>query len=276
MRQRCAIAGLAVLAASVMCFLIASSPREATYKGKPLRYWVKGYRAGNTQWNDSWPERADTAVRQIGTNGIPTLLRMLAAKDSEWDMRLLNWSVTWRGWAQRQHFVKIARGPHLRSYEPVEASSAFRALGPEASCALPDLIRLLGQDLPSNNHAYVVLTIGGIGPAAKQAVPLLLRELRDPTWRGNALYALGRIHTDSKVVVPEITKALQETDSYVREMAARALMAYGPRASSAVPALVEALRRRYRSGLSFFDPEDPLAAALKAIDPEAAAKAGVK
>src|SRR4051812_24470518 len=65
--------------------------REPAYAGKPLSYWLR---------QDFWSIRggkgpspqAEDAVRQIGTNALPTLIRMLRARDSRLKLALMNWS----------------------------------------------------------------------------------------------------------------------------------------------------------------------------------------
>src|SRR5579872_4898885 len=69
--------------------------REPVYQGKPLSVWLEGYERGG------WArQNADEAVRQAGTNAIPTLLRMLQEKDSPMMLKLV-------ALARRQHFIKI-------------------------------------------------------------------------------------------------------------------------------------------------------------------------
>ena len=276
---------LVILAGMSVWQGLHSQKHEPVYHGKPLRYWLRGYRAGNWSWNQSTALMADEAVRVIGTNAIPTLLEMISASDSALDIKLLKWSYTWRRWARRQPFLRIAPIPHLPSYDALEASQAFRALGPQASVAVPDLVRLLDQDLPAMNHGHIILILADIGPPAERAVPAVLRDLHasNPIRRGNALYALGRIGAAPELVVTNAAVVLGDPDPYVRRQAARSLESFGAEARSSVPALVEALQkwslqpaypRRFER-----DPDDPIVAAqdaLKAIDPEAAAKAGVK
>jgi HEAT repeat protein len=72
------------------------------------------------------------------------------------------------------------------------------------------------------------------------------------------------------MVITALTEALNDKVPFIRQMAAEALRMSGPAAQSAVPSLVKCV-----------DDENPdvkssVADALKAIDPEAAAKAGVK
>lgn len=285
MRRRQVIVGCILLATIATWCLTDPFHHEPSYKGKSLTYWLRGYRAGNYQWNSSTPESANEAVRSIGTNGIPTLLKMLVAKDSALDIKLLRWSYRWRGWAGKIRFLKIAPIPHLNSYDAIEAASAFRELGPKAVVAVPDLTKLLGRDLPPGQHSDVVFSLISIGPAAKGAAPALLKDLRasDPNVRGNALFALSQIRAEPELVVTNATLALSDPNPYVRTHAVNALKLYATEAKSAVPALLDAIQRWSLQPVSsqtpFANLNDPAVAAqeaLKMIDPEAAAKAGIK
>jgi hypothetical protein len=83
--------------------------REPVYKGKPLSVWLNAYRLHGLAGVETWQvrveqQKADEAVRQAGTNALPTLLRMLQAKDSAFKVRLMNL-------AERQHFINIKYTP---------------------------------------------------------------------------------------------------------------------------------------------------------------------
>jgi len=86
--------------------------------------------------------------------------------------------------------------------------------------------------------------------------------------RGNAAWALGEIHGQPESAVPALVGTLRDKDSLVRTMAAGAVKKFGADARPAARALAEL----------FDDPDeqvkDSAAQALRAIDPEAADKAG--
>jgi hypothetical protein len=208
-----------------------------------VRYWMMGYRAANGRWNESTPEKADEVVGRLGTNVIATLLEMLRSSDSAWEIKFLPWSYKWRRLAQRQHLIKIAIGPHLKSYEVVEASRAFKKLGPQGKGAVPMLIKLYQQEeLPISTRSVIPLILADIGPNAKEAIPVLLRNAGNSGSRGNAIYALGQIRGDPQLVVPELTTDLRDSDAYVRRCAAVGLKSFGAAAKEAVPALVDVLK----------------------------------
>jgi len=78
------------------------------------------------------------------------------------------------------------------------------------------------------------------------------------------------MHSQPELAVPALIRALNDTDPLIRYEAANGLSAFGTNASAAIPALIE----------SYKNPSKRIsktaAMALKAIDSEAAAKAGVK
>ena len=81
--------------------------------------------------------------------------------------------------------------------------------------------------------------MGGIGPAAKDAVPALIKALKDKDFnvRRSAAAAVGKIGPAAKDAVPALIEALKDKDIYVRIGAALLLSRIGPAAKDAVPAL---------------------------------------
>jgi HEAT repeat protein len=172
--------------------------------------------------------------------------------------------------AKKQHLIKI-------KFIPVEAWNfagvhGFRLLGTNAQSAVPALIEIANQNISRESQRDAIMALGYIGPPSKEAVPSLLRfatnadrEVRDVT-----MFALGRTHAEADRVVPVLINALHDPKFGVREGAVVALGLFGPDAKAAGPALVKYLN----SAEEFYRP--PITNALKAIDPVAAAKAGVK
>lgn len=159
---------LAALAAALVGVIAwqAAQPSEPVYKGKPLSLWLRNY---TTYDHYGWiyPRRApqaDEAVRQIGTNAIPTLLRLLRARDSALELKLVN-LVRW------QHVLEIKFTP--ADEWNLAAVMGFAALGTNAQSAVPALIEMA---TPSDaSRICAIRALGYIGPSAKQAVPTLLR-----------------------------------------------------------------------------------------------------
>lgn len=113
-------------------------------------------------------------------------------------------------------------------------------------------------------------SLGELGPAAKSALPDLIKALKgnDGAIRGGAIRSLGKIHSEPETVIPLLIPFLQDDNLDVA--AAKALAEFGGLAEPAVPKLLPLLHAK--------DNDDRAAAkaALKKIDPVAAAKAGIK
>jgi RNA polymerase sigma factor (sigma-70 family) len=188
------------------------SGAEPSYDGKTLSVWLRSFQHG---LNGS-PEqaKATAAVAHIGTNAIPTLLKLL-------------------------------RDPNSDS-EKASAMYGFRILGNNGSAATPDLIRIYQQHISESSKAYAARSLGMIGPAAEAAVPYLLdsvtnTDAADPRdlQRFSAVEALGQIHADSETVVPALIPLVHSTNKGVAIVTVEALGKFGPSARDAIPVLLQ-------------------------------------
>jgi HEAT repeat protein len=111
--------------------------------------------------------------------------------------------------------------------------------------------------------------LGWFGPAAKAAIPALIEALKSPdeSVRGPAAESLGEIHCEPDVIIPLLITYLDDAD--LNDEAAAALGKFGELAKAAVPKLIPLLK------INDKDLQEAVRTALKKIDPEAAAKAGV-
>lgn len=193
-------------------------------------------------------------------NSLRTLVRMLRARDSKLKLTVIEI-------AERQPFIRIK---HTAAQERNhQARHAFEALGAQAKSAVPAIIEVANRNVSPTSALDAIDSLGFIGPSAAEAVPSLLRWATnaDAQFRCDALFALGRIRSEPDRVVPALTNALVDPDPAVRVFALIALEEFGPEAKAAVPVLVE-----YQKS----DTTTRSSSALKAIDSEAAGKAGVK
>jgi HEAT repeat protein len=92
----------------------------------------------------------------------------------------------------------------------------------------------------------------------------------DVARRREAIRELGPRTGEAARIVPALSGALKDQSEYVRHDAALTLRKFGSQAKEAVPALTVALKDANSSV------RGAASTALKAIDPEAAKKAGVK
>jgi HEAT repeat protein len=122
------------------------------------------------------------------------------------------------------------------------------------------------------NAAFGLGSFAFMGGDAKAAVPALIESLQDSYMgaRCGAAQALGHIHSEPGTVVPALMKSLRDPDANVRAHAAAALGEFGTNGKPAVATLVELL------GETNQEARGAASKSLKAIDPAAAARAGVR
>jgi truncated hemoglobin YjbI len=160
-------------------------------------------------------------------------------------------------------------------------------MGVAASNSVPALAQFLtGPITGKYGHSYLRLrlsaayTLGKIGPAARSALPALKsnlginQECKDTlaNWvAGGCAVAIWRIDSDADTAVPVLLQELPQNDEYGKCEWLQTLGEMGPRAKAALPHLVETLRVERRDWVL-----ECVTNTLKAIDPEAAASAGVK
>ena len=267
-RRRAWQATVIVLVSMVILFLVSERPSEPGYAGKTLTQWllntnadwvwipnevyghihdelwlklVESMKTSNTVSIDTWRERGELvtndmafAVRAMGTNGIPQLIRLMSPRPSCWS--------TIRGTIAERLPGKLGElfyPYHSRDFaerQNVAAFDGFTILGTNAEPALPALSNLLFQGREQLQLTWAIANIGPKGIAlltnaldrqapsrrndaalalglqyegAKSAVPALLLCVE----RGNAGYdvlgALGRIGCDDPRLVPALVRLLE-------------------------------------------------------------------
>jgi hypothetical protein len=273
MRKKRHILLMAIVVAllcGLVYWLISPGQPMPYYNGKSLEYWIVQYQqnGSGTGANIDKMQQAQESIQKIGTNALPTLLRMTAANGSP-ALEKLKWGIN------NQRVVRL----HLRLHTAFEdhwmSSFGFLALGSSASPATPNLIVLLSHKNPEVRVA-AIRALGNIGPAAEAAVPALIKCLEDREWvvRHSSANSLGMIGRRPEMVVPVLIRKLDEshraTNIYQPVMYTLAVYKDYPLTRTAVPRLIQ-----------FINDQDyycrwAATQALLDIDPMAAAKLGVK
>jgi HEAT repeat protein len=215
---------LAVFVGGVVLIVPRSWSEEPVYRGKPLGFWLAQEDAG---------VEID-AVRAVGTNAIPFLLKRLRANDSSLKLGLIKL-------ANKQRYIQF---PYVPASElNKEGMDGFHFLGRSASNTVPELIRIFQANISPSSMTNTCRALAYIGPDAKAAVfPLLVRaQDADVDLRTDIYWTLGCIHEKPEVVVPVLITALSDTNTWHRMMAASSLGCYKSAANSAIPALTVAL-----------------------------------
>ena len=114
--------------------------------------------------------------------------------------------------------------------------------------------------------------LGQVGPWAAGAVPDLIQAVKgnDSAVRPGAARALGQIGSQPDTIIPLLIGLLDDKQDGVPEAAVEALGDFGRLAKPALPKLLPLLKVRDK------DMQHALRPALKKIDPQAAAEAGLR
>src|SRR4051812_1919353 len=161
MRWRRLLIGLAVIAA-VIAIIIALIPREPKYEGRTLSEWIK---EANPRHSAHRKQPKDyEAVRHIGSNALPWLIKWISLKDPPaWKLRLLATSQTLPQWMQDRFVRQILGEVSNQKYREM-AADGFVILGPRASPAVFDLLEI---EASSTDWSLTGLALDKIGTAAR-------------------------------------------------------------------------------------------------------------
>jgi len=162
----------------------------------------------------------------------------------------------------------------------IDLLRALADLHAEPDLVVPALTNALNDANPGVS-VFAFDALWEIGEAAKPAVPALVKAVHnsEPSARGGAVRALLKIAPDA--VVPALTNALYDTNSEVRLFACISLWEVGVDARRGVPPLANVVKQALPALVKAANDLDSGVReradwVLRQIDPEAAAKAGVK
>jgi HEAT repeat protein len=258
--KRWMMGGGAVLSAAAVIMIVPTSRHhvlgtlrgEASQNGKYLSQWID-------QLADPDDDTRREAVDQLGNlnalarPALPDLVRVMRQDQDERIRSMAAFSVYKIASDMKRHGDRatealdglIAALQDEKALVRMNATLGLGTLGADAQKALPQLqagIKRQDNDVrvlwfTTSIREQMIVTLGLIGPDAKEAVGLLEEMLRDPepSMRRQSIQALGKI---------------------------------GPAAKQAVPALIAVINDESEPGIV----HDLAREALKQVDPEAAAK----
>jgi hypothetical protein len=264
---------LAAAGAGLVFYLLR--PGEPVYQGKPLRAWLEQF--GTNHWSAGHVEldqQAEAAIQHIGTNAAPIYLQLMASRESPLAVKLL--TLASQPWLARFHVQGVAEYRKKLDMRKSLGAYGFIALGAKARPFVPALIAL-NSDKDQRTRYLAVFALRCLGPAASEALPEMIECLKDPdfTIRCEAATGVGEIHQEPERSVPILMGFIEKyrTDRihwFPSYDAIRSLSKFGVQAKPAVPMLIGLLS----------DPQQGIREAatntLRNIDPDAAAKSGVK
>jgi hypothetical protein len=200
--------------------------REPEYQGKKLSEWLALQRER--------PEEVSNAVRAIGTNGLPYLVKRVEYQIPLWRLRLSRVHSRLPGWMQSRWLEnRIFPGDLVN--RSGEALYGFRVLGTNAFTAIPGLGQFIDAE-PANlqggrgNAALAIAYIGG-----PKALPPLLKVLTDNGMpedrRMLAMVAANRLNYHGRELasaLPLFIGYLSSTNEYLASLSASGLGRFEP------------------------------------------------
>jgi hypothetical protein len=192
---------------------------EPIYQGRPLRYWV--IKAGQIEEYNGVPPDAAAAIRAIGSNAVPFLLK----------------------WMPRPEMLHQEKESGVPGWDDLEF--AWWALGSDGRSAIPVLARIINHPRTSRDD-YSVWTesakaISYLGSDA--IVPMLTAATnmhgRHELWE--LLHNFENLGTNGAPAVPALLHWAGDPDNFVRDGVVSALGGIGKRPDLALPAIENAL-----------------------------------
>jgi HEAT repeat protein len=286
---------LAFASGGILLLLLRPLQAEPVFQGKPLREWLKGFDAAQQSAEYA---AAEAALQQMGTNALPALISYLRRQDPpfhrQWTnlrskLRLSRGRVEYATlWHRRAALACGALGEAAAPAFPAMAEAmndpdAAHAVGNGLSRMLPASAPVLTNVLATGNvaarssAAFHLVTAFSHSSAESVARPALLSALLhdpEPAVRTSAASALAHWNTNVDEIASALACALNDPNPSVRGNAVTSLGNFGVAAKTAVPQLMKLLQdtNSYVRGTV----ADRAALMLQKIDPEAAARAGVK
>jgi HEAT repeat protein len=219
----------AVLAALALLGWLAFHSSEPSYHGKSLSIWLDQARQNKEVENALQDVYLDTpaarAVRGIGKDALPSLLRMAHTRDTPLRREMVDLS-------QRYDWLRI----HPQHFQDIQMKAAygFLVLGPAAKPALPNLVSML-DDPASEVRLLAAFAIAKIGPDSAPAIPALQRLITNSVSanaqrkfstddRALPAYALGAMCPAGRMALPQIELLRKDSNLFVRATAEAAFI----------------------------------------------------
>src|SRR5882724_2823691 len=250
-----------LLAVVAVVFLISAGDREPAYKGKRLSQWLAQYRnplppgsgmpmsmrvrnhwLNQYQIGLTFPDRparlaeAEGAVRHIGKESLPWLVRWLRYEPPAWREKLNNGVGGWR-MPFKESIMRLVR---VDDYRVWQGLAGFEILGPEAAPAVPDLARLLRVSSSRwwSRADAAFLALMDVG---RDGLPPLITALADPSSRNRVetivYFRSFNLGTNGWFAVPVLMKCITDTNSQVGEAATWTLTELGLPPETVLPAI---------------------------------------
>ena len=198
--------------AVVIAIARSATPKEPTYQERPLSYWV-------LRSDKSPPDQntADKAVRQIGTNALPFLVKWTRYERPAWLTRVV------AALPRLPIPVQVALAPRIPTHaerRAIASPRAFQTLGTNAAAAIPELTQLMRG---TNAKATAQRAIFALGYVGTNGLPALLAAAEDQRYpfRWDVVTSFAGQLSESDLVGPTLISWEADTNDPERSLAAK-------------------------------------------------------
>lgn len=199
--KRLFLLGAMLVLTIIIVFAWQTGPNEPVYEGKPLSHWLQGHTASSAAdppyGSPGW-QKANEVLKRAGTNALPTMLKMIAAKDPPAPVLKVMEFLRARTFL----FGRYRYADRLNE----EARYAFEVLGPTAAPAVEALTKIYERNISPESKRCAASALGSIGKSAQPALPALLNDFTNAhrQVRFDAVTATIFIGGDPKFLIPAL------------------------------------------------------------------------
>jgi len=208
------------------------SKSEPVYQGKTLKEWIKALQEGDL----SARLQALRALGEMGPKAspaVPILIRTLEDKNlSVGSMAQI--TLVRIGKPAMPALLEVFKDQSRDGLVRTRAVHIIGSIGADATEAIPDLIKALGEDSIASSASTA------LGDMGKAALPSILEALKseDKETQAGAARALGQMGPEAEEAIPILRRALKGFDIGFRVRAAKALIQLHPKDREALAALI--------------------------------------
>jgi HEAT repeat protein len=212
---------------------------EPRYEGRLVSYWFREFCYANTdqRYHDDYEPEAEEALRKIGTNALPYLLKQAFDTNEDSSLRT-NLNEMFKEFPETWHMPRFVRRQDFRNKAP----GAIAIVNPPASVILPLMLNELAQT-GTPNHSAAIGILFGVTNSVEILVPYFIKALHDSNLNDKilALYALGKIGPRAAAAVPDLIELLQKEGDMntIRLIVPGVLADIGSNSATATPILKE-------------------------------------
>jgi len=238
-RRQVAITLVSAIVLGISCALYFGWRSEPSSHGYPLGQLLATY-VRIYQGHLTTPGWQDTRkyVREIGTNGLPQMLRWIAEDRPQWKAKAFDFHEKQLPSVLKTKLIHDWLSGEREELHAKAGVCGFEILGPTAVPALPALERIA---LDSNHPARSARAIDALKSIGQDAVPALVRILIAPnsTNQLQVFNVLGSMGTNAGPAVPVLIELLKNKDVDIAASALNTLDALLLSGATVVPAIAE-------------------------------------